>query len=152
VCGELGSPAKVSVYSTGSSPRVRGTHEQSPRNPRPHRIIPACAGNSPLAAMKMDRRADHPRVCGELCGGRLKNVAAGGSSPRVRGTQFFAHSHLPPHRIIPACAGNSATPLQSWPTRADHPRVCGELADFHVIHRPGGGSSPRVRGTRAARR
>ena len=71
-----------------------------------------------------------------------------GSSPRMRGT--------PPHplldtnklRFIPADAGNTGFFSPLIPSRAVHPRGCGEhLLDGDDVG-PEHGSSPRMRGTR----
>ena len=71
-----------------------------------------------------------------------------GSSPRVRGTRCDA-SDLARHvRIIPARAGNAATPHHSKPWIPDHPRACGERGEVHHAAEEVLGSSPRVRGTR----
>ena len=50
-------------------------------------------------------------------------------------------------RFIPACAGNSQTPIGFQPVWPVHPRVCGEqlLFDYNSLFVVG--SSPRVRGT-----
>mgnify|MGYP006976765599 CR=1 FL=1 len=50
-------------------------------------------------------------------------------------------------RIIPACAGNSASISRLMADSTDHPRVCGELRLEPVAHDFSPGSSPRVRGT-----
>ena len=75
-----------------------------------------------------------------------------GSSPRVRGTLLALCGLLVGSGIIPACAGNTASPSRPRTPRGDHPRVCGE----HEISRTNSGvwtgSSPRVRGTQQARR
>ena len=69
-----------------------------------------------------------------------------GSSPRVRGKQRRQHHHLPPRRLIPACAGKTASsPRIARPRRA-HPRVCGENAIRSLVNLAWWGSSPRVRG------
>ena len=49
--------------------------------------------------------------------------------------------------IIPACAGNTHASVPRRPPTRDHPRVCGEHRRVHMEGLPGGGSSPRVRGT-----
>ncbi len=75
-----------------------------------------------------------------------------GSSPRVRGTG--AREGRPPadRRFIPARAGNRAPRWPSAQHHAVHPRACGEQKTWNSRWRPLGGSSPRVRGTDAARR
>ncbi len=93
------------------------------------------------------RRWDHPRVCGEHM--RLMAAAASseGSSPRVRGTLDGSGRLAADAGIIPACAGNTHASVPRRPPTRDHPRVCGEHRRVHMEGLPGGGSSPRVRGT-----
>ena len=108
-------------------------------------------------------------MCGEQFTGRWVLNHAGGSPPRVRGTERRRRRTGWRNRITPACAGNSHSRCRSLGLPEDHPRVCGEQAEkatFFVsikgyprvcgeqkhlhskIQRPGG-SPPRVRGTGA---
>ena len=86
VCGEHWDLSGWVLHWCGSSPRVRGTRREYPRDGRADRFIPACAGNT-LATVSYDfPEPVHPRVCGEH-----KTLTVGchqqrGSSPRVRGT------------------------------------------------------------------
>ena len=116
----------------GSSPRVRGTRATT-------RIRARC-------------RAVHPRVCGERWRRPNETGLRCGSSPRVRGT----HTHGPDRaalvRFIPACAGNAARPCRAAKRPPVHPRVCGERPPDRPPASAMGGSSPRVRGTRATTR
>ena len=86
VCGERAHVLHASTLRAGSSPRVRGTGRRQLRGDRPHRFIPACAGNGKTAKRSSCLTTVHPRVCGE----RVKPLSAirlkSGSSPRVRGT------------------------------------------------------------------
>ncbi|PKU92722.1 hypothetical protein CQR47_0571 [Bifidobacterium thermophilum] len=50
--------------------------------------------------------------------------------------------------IIPACAGNTASPCLQRASSRDHPRMCGEHAIFAKNDSISTGSSPHVRGTR----
>ena len=150
VCGELLESVSPHRRDVGSSPRVRGTRKVQRGRWRPHRFIPACAGNSMVAADSPAASAVHPRVCGELLGGHHQVVDCHGSSPRVRGTLRAGPIHDGRGRFIPACAGNSAAPPSAAPRSTVHPRVCGELSRRHVDAAHGPGSSPRVRGTRRA--
>ena len=78
--------------------------------------------------------------------------ALAGSSPRVRGTRPPAPARRDPRRFIPACAGNAYQRSRfSW-LQAVHPRVCGERGGGASFQSIVPGSSPRVRGTRRARR
>ena len=75
-----------------------------------------------------------------------------GSSPRVRGKPPRHPVGGAHPRLIPACAGKTATPSCAAKTCAAHPRVCGEN-ERQAPHgyRPAG-SSPRVRGKPGAPR
>ena len=131
VCGELGTSTSLMLYPNGSSPRVRGTHRRRRGDDQRHRFIPACAGNS-IATLD-----DHDLICG--------------SSPRVRGTLPREPPRAGGRRFIPACAGNSELSYSRFDATPVHPRVCGELCAQLGGVLVGGGSSPRVRGTRPPR-
>ena len=81
-----------------------------------------------------------------------RSMLGGGSSPRVRGTRRRDEGARRVQRIIPAGAGNSATTSPALIFVPDHPRVCGELTVKEHREMFPDGSSPRVRGTRLARR
>ena len=107
VCGERSATSRPSAFSSGLSPRVRGTPADDRVDARLRRIIPACAGNAAGAGRRGSSGADHPRVCGERASSASSVAVNTGSSPRVRGTherQLLFAVHL---RIIPACAGNA---------------------------------------------
>ncbi len=53
-------------------------------------------------------------------------------------------------RFIPACAGNATKSAATSRMSTVHPRVCGERRSMACCSRVVSGSSPRVRGTRAA--
>ena len=118
---------------------------------RHDRFIPACAGNTLCNKRTARKVSVHPRVCGE----HFNSSSAGGnnygSSPRVRGTQLFHRLRFLDIRFIPACAGNTSGSARRPRFRPVHPRVCGEHQGRRRQGRAGHGSSPRVRGTRAAR-
>ena len=147
VCGEQSVPRAVSPVSCGSSPRVRGT-AAPPRaiGLRP-RFIPACAGNSTHRPQASERRAVHPRVCGEQTTSASLARSDFGSSPRVRGTAATRRCSTYSCRFIPACAGNSTTSSYFAVSQPVHPRVCGEQPIATRARPPSVGSSPRVRGT-----
>ena len=148
MCGEHSLGAGKQVLAFGSSPRVRGTRAEIISNGNITRIIPACAGNTGNPWFSVKLSPDHPRVCGEH--GKLLQIVVQvpGSSPRVRGTRISATIPQPTQRIIPACAGNTATSQVTSRSSADHPRVCGEHRFPALTLRDAAGSSPRVRGTR----
>ncbi len=107
VCGEHGSRRSGPAALTGSSPRVRGTHDLHIDDTVSLRFIPACAGNTRPRSSAHPGRPVHPRVCGEHCRDDGPLPADAGSSPRVRGTQKSRHHANRSLRFIPACAGNT---------------------------------------------
>ena len=113
-------------------------------------IIPACAGNTSRMRSRVQAPRDHPRVCGEHKGGQSFDCRQQGSSPRVRGTPDGFLVRQIPAGIIPACAGNTVPVARFFGLLQDHPRVCGEHKVSLSLVGLGLGSSPRVRGTRAA--
>ncbi len=64
-CGEQHIGADVSGGRVGSSPRVRGTDPDVPKNAVVLRFIPARAGNSGTDTSPRGTAAVHPRACGE---------------------------------------------------------------------------------------
>ena len=134
--------------ASGSSPRVRGTRSEEQGPPRPHRIIPACAGNTRCARRCSGARWDHPRACGEHPSRIFVEFTVLGSSPRVRGTRLVVAPAQMDRGIIPACAGNTRPPCRRASRCRDHPRVCGEHLHAYGYTPFLTGSSPRVRGTR----
>ena len=147
-CGEHFSPYKAGVCSGGSSPRVRGTQLQMCQGQSSDRFIPAGAGNTITGILEPASGPVHPRRCGEHSSSKDKNVAAAGSSPRVRGTRALSVVIFSPAWFIPAGAGNTPTPLAIYEYVPVHPRGCGEhFTSFHPM-KSVYGSSPRVRGTR----
>ena len=147
VCGEHSDANAARSFSSGSSPRVRGTPPLAAGKYHRPGIIPACAGNTAELLEELLNDGDHPRVCGEHPPQCRKPDDRPGSSPRVRGTLPVVAEHLLRHGIIPACAGNTDfAALLVLPSR-DHPRVCGEHLIPHLATSFGVGSSPRVRGT-----
>ena len=150
-CGERPRVTFEEMTTFGSSPRVRGTLRRAALAGKIQRFIPAGAGNACSRAACIRARSVHPRGCGERGGLSEGFRQAGGSSPRVRGTPVHQHHRHGGGRFIPAGAGN-APPARGYPRPAAvHPRGCGERAVCQPsVPRPFG-SSPRVRGTRAAR-
>ena len=152
VCGERVSVEEADQFVAGSSPRVRGTRRRSARRTARQRFIPACAGNAAGPRWWWRYSAVHPRVCGERINRTAAGVSRSGSSPRVRGTRLGSGYRDGAVRFIPACAGNATGKAHTLAAEAVHPRVCGERQSGHFWWRPGGGSSPRVRGTPPRRR
>jgi len=147
VCGEH-SRAHVRAHTrNGSSPRVRGTHNEDDETARHIRFIPACAGNTDSGRLSSASCSVHPRVCGEHGLGRPARQPRLGSSPRVRGTRCSATRRRNSGRFIPACAGNTDCADNTQNAKSVHPRVCGEHDTSTSRSSYPAGSSPRVRGT-----
>ena len=127
-CGEHGLHALHLIDQVGSSPRMRGTRWRGHWAATSKRFIPAHAGNT--------------------MGGAADKASKDGSSPRMRGTRAIIRSCIAINRFIPAHAGNTAHQCLALDLTPVHPRACGEHGTFHRIAARGGGSSPRMRGTR----
>ena len=109
-------------------------------------ITPAYAGKRVPRVYGPSVPGDHPRVCGEKPGGRLRELVYPGSPPRVRGKVKDSLLDCPQSGITPACAGKSLSMQLVLALSGDHPRVCGEkypVMDDAFIDM---GSPPRVRG------
>ena len=106
-CGEHSVRWRMISWSSGSSPRVRGTRRRQAAGSRARRFIPAGAGNTRGSKPHQFKRTVHPRGCGEhiLC--EAERLLVGGSSPRVRGTLLVQLKSLVIGRFIPAGAGNT---------------------------------------------
>ena len=126
---------------------MRGTRPHEEHHRRPHRIIPARAGNARPSRPARCHPADHPRACGERTSSQCRERRSPGSSPRVRGTLGYATFACCTLRIIPARAGNAGVVDDQPGAHADHPRACGERSGASFRTRGRSGSSPRVRGT-----
>ena len=131
----------------GSSPRMRGTLMVTVLKIMERGIIPAYAGNTGDVRSVFIPLWDHPRVCGEHQASSQSASNTRGSSPRMRGTPSSSScvSHLA--GIIPAYAGNTSIPFDSFRLSGDHPRVCGEHRKRVTSTKQYPGSSPRMRGT-----
>ena len=126
--GNTASGARTSRRRAGH-PRVGGEHLGAGwfifRAPR---VIPAWAGNTACRAGSSRRSPGHPRVGGEHSGKTPSMNTSNGSSPRGRGTHPGNRYRNKRHRVIPAWAGNPASPLPAALPRPGHPRVGGEHA------------------------
>ena len=107
VCGEHAIQAKIDRDSIGSSPRVRGTHEEQTQAIGNYRFIPACAGNTALLNSFARVRPVHPRVCGEHYTSSRRSSARR-FIPACAGNTFIMFDRpVDSSRFIPACAGNT---------------------------------------------
>ena len=134
---------------SGSSPRGRGTRHVMQCDILSQRFIPAWAGNTPCWRLVPLRCRVHPRVGGEHPTSPSAAQPTAGSSPRGRGTPIGCALACSRLRFIPAWAGNTVASCACGNPQPVHPRVGGEHPPASAAGRPGGGSSPRGRGTLA---
>ena len=125
-CGEHAALDDFEVLCSGSSPRMRGTHESDRHDHHRIRFIPAHAGNTPGRALKSRFTSVHPRACGEHPPTPFTATALTGSSPRMRGTPDCSPFRQQQGRFIPAHAGNTFMSVSPSGAMAVHPRACGE--------------------------
>ena len=152
VCGEAPEPGRRLDGRGGPSPRVRGSRDGPGGRHRWPGSIPACAGKPPDPSRRSRRRRVHPRVCGEAGFKGTVSIAAGGPSPRVRGSHLQLGDAGGSPGSIPACAGKPSWRWTPPPPRGVHPRVCGEALVVITDWSAGKGPSPRVRGSRGPAR
>ena len=146
VCGENRRNEMFRWCTPGSSPRVRGKHGSAGKSMTNFGLIPACAGKTCHQHLGRSRARAHPRVCGENLGIESRLRIFCGSSPRVRGKLSETPYRSIGSRLIPACAGKTATKSRSPARCQAHPRVCGENSNLRCLIFVESGSSPRVRG------
>ena len=138
---------QTSRYSSGSSPRLRGTRAVIQVEPLQRRFIPASAGNTVVSHVSLLIMSVHPRVCGEHGGDVAVAQVEHGSSPRLRGTLILHRQFMVGVRFIPASAGNTVRHQPAQYQITVHPRVCGEHVSVFSFTTKIIGSSPRLRGT-----
>ena len=107
-CGEHTVSVMFADAKPGSSPRMRGTHDNFTDSVAQMGIIPAHAGNTSLIRHYEQNLGDHPRACGEHFYRTEQIPFFLGSSPRMRGTPFPCRIVNHPCGIIPAHAGNTS--------------------------------------------
>ena len=125
-CGEQLLSVWVTLYHSGSSPRMRGTEENMADANNKDRFIPAHAGNSQHRGTTWTKQPVHPRACGEQVYLLPTNTPDHGSSPRMRGTGLLDFLEVALQRFIPAHAGNRSCRWHPRTSRSVHPRACGE--------------------------
>ena len=107
VRGEYLKDRDGTAFLGGSSLRARGILRSLIQVVASSRIIPACAGNTPLQFLPFWEVQDHPCVRGEY---RYVHTVQGrpvGSSLRARGIPSLKSRLFRLTGIIPACAGNT---------------------------------------------
>ena len=107
--GVYRGPERLSRPQWGSSPHARGLPDQPDPGRARLRIIPACAGFTPFTSCTSLGGPDHPRMRGVYPRGRPRHVVAHGSSPHARGLRADDDAGAGDRRIIPACAGFTAS-------------------------------------------
>ena len=112
--------------ASGSSPRVRGTHEDYVCAWLSNRFIPASTGNASTGCVAGHRTTVHPREYGERGGNVRLLLCIRGSSPRVRGTQCERRRGVSYNRFIPASTGNAIRSSITDQALTVHPREYGE--------------------------
>ena len=100
--------------------------------------------------MGIDLTPAHPRECGADVERDLTVGLLHGSSPRVRGRRHHHAHHLGTLGLIPASAGQTASPRSAFAAGWAHPRECGADGMWCKGNVGGTGSSPRVRGRRGS--
>ena len=147
-CGEYWRRNRISWVTVGSSPRMRGIHQESAGRHAPDRFIPADAGNTNASCLIVSLYSVHPRGCGEYAHPRSFRSSLAGSSPRMRGIRCGRSWAMSCARFIPADAGNTILCAIISSASAVHPRGCGEYSYTLGERSPKAGSSPRMRGIR----
>ncbi len=110
----------------GSSPLARGTPPAMQYQAGDTRFIPAGAGNTIPAEIRIQGMAVHPRWRGEhqVFSGMFE--MRDGSSPLARGTRVVVPPQIEPFRFIPAGAGNTYQDSGVGGGATVHPRWRGE--------------------------
>ena len=144
--GEHPSTRRGTTSRGGSSPHTRGAHDSLFGTEPGIGIIPAYAGSTTSCRSRCRSRPDHPRIRGEHYLGVQPASGGGGSSPHTRGARRPVDPRPREGRIIPAYAGSTAWPAESWRRRPDHPRIRGEHNSCRSPSMVLTGSSPHTRG------
>ena len=146
VGGENVERCDARVIRAGSSPRGRGKHSSDKLRNRWVRLIPAWAGKTAHSHPCSYAAWAHPRVGGENGFGGDEHFGDHGSSPRGRGKQISVSAGWEKIGLIPAWAGKTSTPMNTWRSGRAHPRVGGENGPSPGMVPRVVGSSPRGRG------
>ena len=110
-CGEHMKSRMFPMMVLGSSPPVRGALARFTVVSRVVGLIPARAGSTPRHSLPEARTGAHPRPCGEHQVRQLREKAARGSSPPVRGARRTPPCARVQGGLIPARAGSTWCPL-----------------------------------------
>ena len=130
---------------------MRGKQAGEPGTSAMIRITPAHAGKTVRFRVRICRKADHPRACGENPGLPFFHPRFVGSPPRMRGKPVRISWLRTPRRITPAHAGKTLSIDIVSITCTDHPRACGENSMSFPDTKEHSGSPPRMRGKHSAK-
>ena len=109
-------------------------------------ITPAYAGKRLQSVQTKQKLKDHPRLCGEKSRVSHSIPSCSGSPPPMRGKGYLEPFYSIYHRITPAYAGKRRSPEAFRGFLRDHPRLCGEKADYFGVTTDYLGSPPPMRG------
>ena len=137
------------VENGGSSPHARGALPYLTFSLMQFGIIPACAGSTQGRGQIRSCERDHPRMRGEHAAGIAASDNMQGSSPHARGAHTLRAMDQEAPWIIPACAGSTASTVDSFGASRDHPRMRGEHSTLPTLATSVTGSSPHARGAHA---
>ena len=144
--GVYAPPAREATSRWGSSPHARGLRWVGQARRWGRGIIPACAGFTRRGPRRRAPEPDHPRMRGVYGPIIRRSEALPGSSPHARGLLCRMDAHTIGGRIIPACAGFTASrsccSCCSW----DHPRMRGVYAGGPVALEADAGIIPACAG------
>ena len=107
LCGEKPTLKHLHLPTVGSPPPMRGKAAPSVADLKSVRITPAYAGKRSICTILFFTNWDHPRLCGEKTGNRLKYNFITGSPPPMRGKAGSLLRHRFHQWITPAYAGKS---------------------------------------------
>ena len=150
-CGGAESRYADASYSSGLSPRVRGSPLPVLIAVCSRRSIPARAGEPGMRWKGSAGCGVYPRACG---GARLRHEGPSiraGLSPRVRGSRRPSASSGSCPRSIPARAGEPPKPYPDRALPRVYPRACGGARPSSPPCPLAWGLSPRVRGSLVVR-
>ena len=136
----------MTVWSSGSSPRVWGIPVVSTGGLQGRRFIPTRVGNTTFFNLCSHLYPVHPHACGEYKQEDAPGAHGTGSSPRVWGILPVALQFIVEGRFIPTRVGNTASCEMTDSYVTVHPHACGEYVSISVIKSTVCGSSPRVWG------
>ena len=140
---ELGA---VGFADAGSSPHARGLPRRCPGVQPRFRIIPACAGFTPVDSPGDFGYEDHPRMRGVYPPPTPPSASPCGSSPHARGLRALLLVLRLGPGIIPACAGFTGARVRGTCSVSDHPRMRGVYSAVVSCGPSAVGSSPHARG------